>query len=158
MTEAAKTLLDLEAMSGETLDGIEEAPDFITPPPGEYLLLVTDAKIDKYETKDGLPAQRLKVMYSVAKTINTVNDEPPVADGSIFSETFQGTEQGLSFFKKRIRELMNAENVQGVTLADMMSSVKGQQVKARLSIKKTAKKGVPGEFYENLQIRILSEE
>jgi hypothetical protein len=85
-----------------------------------------------------------------------MNDEPPVPDGSLFSETFQGTEQGLSYFKKRIRELMNADNVQGVTLMDMMSSVKGQQVEARISIKKTAKKGSPGEFYENLNIRVLS--
>jgi hypothetical protein len=160
MTE--KTLLDLDSMMNETLDAIQEAPDYNNPPAGEYMLNVNDAKIDKYKDKAGKEAQRLKITYSIAETLETVDNEAPVPNGSLFTETFQATEQGLSFFKKRIRELMQAEDVQGVSLGDMMSSVKGQLVKARITIKKTPKKEngavVPGEFYENLNIRIIPNE
>ncbi len=158
MGKAENTILDLEAMANESLDSIQEAPDYSNPPPGEYVLDVKDAAIDKYTSKDepGVQKQRIKITYAVAETVQLAGTEPPVPDGTLFTETFMATEQGLSFFKKRIRELMNAESVDGVSLSDMMNSVKGQQVKARLSIKlspKPANKG--GGNYENLQIRIL---
>ena len=63
------------------------------------------------------------------------------------------TEQGLSFFKKRIKEIMGASDVAGVSLGDMMNSVKGMDFSARVSIKKT--KGSDGTEYENIQLRVL---
>lgn len=155
MSEA--TILDLNSMMNDSLDSIPDAPDFVTPPAGEYILSVKDSAIDKYETKKepGVEKQRLKNTYVIDETLSTLNNEPPVPNGSIFTETFMATEQGLGYFKKRIKEIMNAENVSGVTLADMMSSVKGTQFKARLSIKKST---VNGQEYENVQIRVVKAE
>ena len=50
---------------------------------------------------------------------------------------------------------MGVEDVAGVTLADMMDSAKGAEFKCRITIRKSPKPGAPGEFYENLQIRVV---
>lgn len=154
MSENNNTILDLNNMLNETLDSVPDAPDFVTPPAGEYRLCCKDACIDKYETKKepGVEKQRMKLTYSIVETLSTANNEPPVPDNSIFTETFMATEQGLSYFKKRIKEVMNASDVTGVTLGDMMNSVKGSEFKARLTIKKST---VNGTEYENVQIRVV---
>ena len=115
---AENTMLDLENMINDSLDDIPEAPDFNNPPAGEYRLLCKDAAIDKYETKKepGIQKQRLKITYSILETISTATKEQPVPDGSLFTETFMATEQGLSYFKKRIKEIMNVSDTTGVSL------------------------------------------
>lgn len=150
-----KTLLDLEAMANETLDNIPDVPDFLTPPAGEYRLRVSESKIEKYSPKDSPDeeAQRLKNIYEIVTTISTLN-EPPVPDGSKFSETFQGTAEGLGYFKKRIKKIMNVEDTTGVSLADMMTSVVGMEFDCRITIRKTKKPDGSG-FYENVNILIV---
>jgi len=152
---AENTVLDLENMLEENLDSIPNAPDYVTPPSGEYTLSVKDAMIDKYTTKKepDEQKQRLKIIYSIVETLSTATKEEPVPNESLFSEQFQATTDGLSYFKKRITGIMNVENVAGVSLSDMMDSVKGMTFKARLSVKKT--KGTDGTEYENVQIRII---
>ena len=154
---AEQTILDLDNMMNESLDAIPDAPDFNNPPAGEYRIQVKDAMIDKYETKKepGVPKQRLKMLYTVLETISLATNEQPVPDGSMFSETFMATEQGLSYFKKRIKEVMNASDVTGVTLGDMMNSVKGSEFQCRISIKKTANPNDKDNPYENIQIRVI---
>jgi len=150
-----KTVLDLDAIMTETLDNIPDAPDFNVPPPGEYTLRVTEAKVDKYFTKKEpeVQKQRLKIIYEVVSTLSVSVKEPPVPDGSLFSEQYQATEEGLSYFKKRIIQAMNVSDVAGVTLADMMSSVKGCVFNARLTVRKT--KGEDGTEYENINLRVI---
>ena len=154
---AEQTILDLDSMMNASLDAIPDAPDFNIPPAGEYRIQVKDAMIDKYETKKepGVPKQRLKMLYIVLETISLATNEQPVPDGSMFSETFMATEQGLSYFKKRIKEVMNASDVTGVTLGDMMNSVKGSEFRCRISIKKTPNPNDKDNPYENLQIRVI---
>lgn len=148
------TILDLDNMLNDSLDAIPDAPDYANPPAGEYRLSVKDCAVDKYETKKepGVQKQRMKITYSVVETVSTAANEQPVPDGSMFNETFMATEQGLSYFKKRIKEIMGASDVAGVTLGDMMSSVKGQEFMARITIKKTTSNG---QEYENIQIRVV---
>ena len=74
----------------------------------------------------------------------------------MFSETFQATVDGLSYFKKRIKEIMNASDLEGVTLGQMMETVKDQQFDARITVRKTPGKGAnAGTTYENPQIRVI---
>jgi hypothetical protein len=155
MTENTNTILDLGDMLNDTLDTIAEAPDFSNPPAGEYVIDCKDCAVDKYKTKEGEDKQRLKITYAVAETVSVAGDEPPVPNGSLFTETFTATEQGLSYFKKRIKEIMQADDVTGVTLGDMLSSVKGAQFKCRITIKKSP--NPKGGEYENLQIRIIKD-
>ncbi len=150
------TILDLDGMLNDTLDNVADVPDYNNPPAGEYRLTVKDAAIDKYKTKKepDVEKQRLKITYSIISTISTAANEPPVPDGSLFTETFMATEQGLGYFKKRIKDIMGATDVTGVTLGDMMTSVKGSEFNARITIKKS--KGADGTEYENLSIRVVA--
>ena len=149
------TILDLDSMLNDNLDAVPDVAEFMNPPAGEYSLLVKDCAVDKYETKKepGIQKQRLKFTYAIQTTISVAGNEPPAPDGTLFTETFMASEQGLGFFKKRIKDIMGATDVAGVTLGDMMNSVKGATFNARLSIKKS--KGADGTEYENIQIRVV---
>lgn len=153
--------LDLGAMMEATLDDIPEAPDFVTPPPGTYRLTVKECKVDTYTAKpkkddEGGERQRLKILYVIEQTTGVSGNEPPVPDGSMFSESFMATEQGLSYFKKRIKDIMNVSDMAGVTLGDMMSSAQGTSFDARITIKKSANPSDPLKPYENVQIAVIA--
>lgn len=155
--EAVATL-DLGAMMSETLDTIPDAPDFTNPPAGEYTINVKDCAVDKYKSKaePDVEKQRLKITYTVVTTHSTMGNEPPVPDGSMFTETFQATEQGIGYFKKRVKELMGASDLVGVSLGDMMSSVKGAEVKCKITIRESPNSSDPLNPYKNLNIRIVA--
>lgn len=159
-TNTENMTLDLGAMMEETLDDIPEAPDFTNPPAGEYILSVKEAKIETYTAKPkandpGGEKSRLKLLYTIDKTLSVSGNEPPVPDGSMFSETFQATTQGVSYFKKRIKEIMNVSDMSGVTLGDMLNSVKGMTFDARITVKKSPNPSDPLSPYENIQIRVV---
>lgn len=149
----AATLLDLNAMVEENMDSIPDAPDYSNPPAGEYTLTCMDAKIDIYKPKAGGEAQRLKITYAVAATHATAANEAPVPAGTLFTETFQATELGLGYFKVRVKGIMNASDLAGVSLGDMMGSVKGVNFDARITIKKSPNPA--GGEYENVQIKVV---
>lgn len=152
----ASTILDLNDLMNDTLDSIPEAPDFVTPPAGEYVLEVKDCVVDKYKTKDDpdIVKQRLKITYAVVDTVSIADaSEPPVPNEALFTETFTATEQGIGFFKKRIKEVMAVDSTAGTTLADMMDSIKGVQFKSRITIKRSP--NPKGGEYTNLQIRVI---
>lgn len=149
------SILDLNAMMETTLDTIPDAPDYSNPPAGEYRIGVKEAKVDSYQNKSGEDMQRLKITYFIVETKNTAANEAPVPDGTMFTETFQATEMGLSFFKARVKAIMNVSDLVGVSLGDMMGSIKGTEFDCRISIKKSPKPGSTTEFYENLQIKVV---
>lgn len=156
-TTTQTTLLDLDAMMEQTLDAIPEAPDYSNPPAGEYRIVCKDSKIDSYKNKEGTEVQRLKNTYAILETKSTAAGELPVPDGTLFTETFQATEMGLGYYKARVKGIMNAADLNGVSLRDLMDSVKGAEFDCRITIKKTPKdKANPnGEQYENLNIRVI---
>lgn len=150
-----KTLLDLNAMMEETLDSVPDAPDYSNPPAGEYTLVVKDCKVGSYKPKAGGDAQRLRLTYAVEETKSVADGGSPVPDGTMFTETFQATEQGLGYFKSRVKAIMGASDLLGVSLGDMLSSVKGATFDARITIKKSPNPA--GGEYENVQIRVVQQ-
>lgn len=151
MAEATNaTILDLDAMLDSSLDAIPEAPDYQNPPPGLYLLVVEDAAVDSYKDKEQNEKARLKITYKVGATIET--KEIPVADGTLFTETFTATEQGLSFFKKQAKNILNVSSLDGVPMREVLSSLKGVEFKASLTTS-TTKNSTTGQVYENVRIR-----
>lgn len=170
MTEAAKnvTILDLDALMDTKLDDVKTIPDFMNPPAGQYRLSVFKAEIEKYESKEkpaqgGKPAQpaakrtRIKVIYSVVATkeLSKDADEPPVADGTMFNETFMGTEQGLEFFKKRAIGVTGVAEFGDAKLRDILDGMVGIEFDA--NIKYRTSKMDDGKEYENIQIRVVRE-
>lgn len=141
------TILDLDALMDSTLDAIADVPDFINPPAGLYQLAVTDAALDEYKSKDGSKASRFKITYKVVDTIETT--ECPVSNGSLFTETFQATEQGLSFFKKQAKALLGVD-ISGVPLREILANLKGIELEAKITVRKSSK---DGKDYENISVR-----
>lgn len=148
------TILDLDAMMDIEMDKVESIPDFVTPPAGDYILTVNDAKVEKYESKgkEGkAPTQgsRIKLFYAVEKTLDT--KELPVKDGSLFSESFMGTEDGIKYFKRQAMNILNVTDLTGAKLKDVLDGLKGQSFKAKISIR-VSDDGKGGK-YENVQVR-----
>src|SRR5690606_31920075 len=144
------TILDLDKLMDSTLDNVADIPDYMNPPNGLYVLSIHDAVIEKGKAKeDGKPVgSRFKLTYKVDETIETT--EAPVADGTLFNETFMGTEQGLEFFKKRVKSVMNADDLSGVAIRDLLEGLKGVQFKAALTTRTSISNG---KSYENVNIR-----
>lgn len=149
-----QTLLDLESilLDSSALDAIPVSPDYCKPPKGSYNLQVKDAEIKKNKTSG---KQTIVITYVIASTIETI-DEPPVPDGSLFSEPFQPTEMGLDFFRKRCLKILNAEPTGGVSLAELMEGIKGAFFDARISYKTSQGTGEnAGKVYENMQLMVI---
>lgn len=151
------TLLDLDALLDTPLDNVETVADYINPPAGNYLLEVKEAKIEKYEVKEdgkktGAEGNRIRITYGVVETIDVVEGELPVPDGSLFSESFQGTEEGLKYAKKACMNALGVKEFDNAKLREILEAVKGAQFKARITIRKSS---VGNKEYENLQIRAM---
>lgn len=157
------TILDLDSMMDMVMDSIEAAPDYITPPPGTYMLKIENAKIAEYvpKPKDNKPvakATRIGIQYSVVHTFEVEGTEPPVKDGALFSESFMGTSEGVKYFKRQAMNIMNVdeESLKGVSLKEVLEGLGNMQFKAKITIRKSAKDG--GGEYENIQVRPIHEE
>ncbi|WCD44286.1 hypothetical protein Tiera_030 [Polaromonas phage Tiera] len=152
------TLLDLDSLMDTKLDSVATLPDFMNPPNGLYRLAVTEAGLKKYDVKDeagkatGDSAHRISITYKVVTTREYDSSELPVPDGTLFTEGFQGTEQGLEYFKKRAMGILNVKEFDGASLGDIFTGLVNEEFEAKLTTK-TAKVG--NKEYENLQIRIL---
>lgn len=147
------TILDLDALLDSTLDNVPDVPDYMNPPAGQYRLGVEDAAIEKMKAKEGeVGGSRIKITYKVVATKET--KEMPVPDGTLFTETFMGTEQGLGFFKRQVKKIMNTEEVGGVSLRDLVSGLKGTEFDAIITTRTTSSNG---KTYENINVRPVHE-
>lgn len=156
-TKPAATILDLDAMMDDTLDTIPDVPDYQNPPDGLYKLKTKEAKIETYKTKakDGKPettGTRIRLTTSVAATVEVKEGELPVPDGTLFSETFQGTEEGLGYFKARAIKVLNVTDLKGVPLREILSGLADSEYDAKITTKKSK---VGDNEYENLNVRVI---
>jgi hypothetical protein len=150
---SADQLLDLDALLDESMDEVADLPDFITPPAGTYTLGIEDVKLEPYESKDKkTKGHRINVTYKVIATQETT--EPPVPDGSLFSERFTYNEQGKEFFKRAAKKILK-DDLQGATFRQIFDAMKAEVVfDAVLSISKSAP-NAEGQSYENVRIRVI---
>lgn len=151
------SILDLDALLDTEMDLVETLPDFINPPAGLYQLVVKEAKFEKYKSKDlpDVEQTRIRVTRAVEKTYEVVDGSSPVADGSLFSETFMGTEEGVKFFKKAAMGVLGISDFEGAKLRDVIEAIKDVSYKARITIRTTKASDGSGKVYENLQIRAV---
>lgn len=153
------TILDIDSILDSTLDAVADVPDYLNPPTGNYILSVTEAEIKpgkpKTAKEEAKPA-RLVITYRVEETLET--EGIPVPNQTLFTEGFQGTEEGLGYFKKQAKKLLNTDNLDGVSIRDINASLKEvQNFKARLT-NKTTKDDKTGREYENVNVRPIWEE
>jgi hypothetical protein len=114
------TLLDLDALLDNNLSEIEDLPDYVTPPSGMYTLAVPEVKLEQYtkKGKDGaadVPNQvRLRLTYKIGAVLEITDpaNAVPVAEGSLFSDTYMYTDAGLAIFKRQAAKLLNVDTAE----------------------------------------------
>lgn len=164
MTDA---LLDMDALLDQDMGSVEDLPDYVEPPAGHYDLGITTAEAETYTQKakaatPSTPATeakecgRIRVTYVVNKTLEVEGDESPVPDGSLFSETFQLTEQGLGFFKKTAKKILKVENMEGVNVRELLSELATvESFDSMITVRETESNG---KTYTNTNVRPIVKE
>lgn len=160
MTEAKKpvTLLDLDTLLDTKVNAVETIPDYVNPPAGDYTLVCKEAKIDKYKDKE-TTEDRLRFKLTIAvKTTHQIapdqEDNLPVPEGTLFTQTFQGTDDGMKYFKKAMMNITGVTDFEDASFRDVMESVKDVEFSARLTYR-TTKDDKTGKEYKNLNMRTL---
>jgi len=157
-----ETLLDLDSVEDMDFDTIEDAPGFVTPPNGLYVLTVTKACIEAYKTKarNGKPSENRKRFahyYSIDKVIELedANEQSPKI-GDKFSERFMFNDQGLKYWKTKAKSILGDIGKQ--TVANVLKELSNGSYtfKAKIQLKDT--KGDDGKTYTNVQVRVMSKE
>lgn len=154
--DTGETLLDMDDLDALTLDDIEEAPEFLTPPSGRYKIGVSKAEIFKRDD-----SQSIRVIYFTRETVELNEEsEDEVPNGSLFSETF-GIPDGLKYFKTRMKKVLG-DNVDGIKVKEMLEvlpQVFGEEGDKQIAV--TLKKVVSkkdGNEYENIRFQKMEVE
>lgn len=148
------TILDLDSLLDSTLDGVEDIADYLNPPTGAYRLDITEAEIKPGKPADVAKKQKAKaarivITYKVVATTET--EGIPVPDGTLFTEGMQGTEDGLKFFKKQARKLLNVDSLDGVSIREILVALKeSPEFDARIVNRKTVDEA--GREFENVNV------
>lgn len=149
MSETNETILDLDALLETTLDAVEDLPDYIDEINGLYMLSIAEAEIKK--PKDSKKPSRIVLTYKVDGAVEV--EGVPATEGSLFSEGFQGTQDGLKFFKRQAKSLLNTDDLSGIPLNDLLAGLKSlDSFQAKVTTKRTIDKETKQE-YLNIFIR-----
>lgn len=157
-----ETLLDLDSVEDLDFDSIEDAPGFVTPPNGLYLLTLDKACIEAYKTKakGDKPSENRKRFahyYSIAKVLELedANEQAP-KEGDKFSERFMMNEQGLKYWKTKAKSILG--EIGKVSVANVLKELSSGQYtfKAKIQLKKTT--GDDKKEYTNIQVRVIAKE
>lgn len=120
----------LSAVMSRNIADIEDLPEYVTPPEGNYKLLVQKVGPEEINEKTAL-----KVEYVIIDTIALADPEGDkehvVTPGSIFSEAFwfsdpEKVEKTLSVLKAKFGGL--SEAVGSTNLLEIMNKMEGMQV------------------------------
>lgn len=119
------TVLDLDSILDGNLNAVKDVPDYVNPPTGAYTISIPKAEFTVKKDKKGEQIGRFVITYQVDSTLELADEEAlPVADGSLFNETFTYTEQGLEFFKKQAKKILNVDSLDDVSLREILDSLK----------------------------------
>ena len=145
------TILNIDALMDTQMDSVETMPDYVTPSKGVYQLKVKTAEITQGKEKDGVKQNRISLTYEIMETVES--EEAPFPNGSLFSERFTATEDGLKYFKKQALKIMNVTDASGATLRDIFDGLNNVEFKALITIRTST--GADGKSYDNVQVRPL---
>lgn len=149
-----ETLLDLDNVDDLELDDIPDAPGFVQPPDGVYILNVEKACIEKYKTKEGEEKKRFSHYYAIASIIELLNSSEQAPNtGDKFSERFMMNEDGLKYWKTKAKAILG--DVGKISVANALAelSTGNYSFKARVQTKES--KGKDGKTYKNVQVRVI---
>jgi len=154
MSDAKNTILDLDSIMDVDMGKVETMPDYVNLSKGVYVLKCTKAEPYKKEAQGEKAARAgFRITYELVDTKEC--EDLAFPNGSLISENFTATEQGLQFFKKRAMNLLNVSSLDGASLKDVLDSMIGVEATAVVTIRKT--KAENGNEYENASYRFLHE-
>ena len=97
-----------------------------------------------------IKAQRICLTYTVEETINHDQNEQPVANGTMFSQTFNGYRTRIEFFRKAASTVLGIEDFEKHLSGDVIQGVMAADpFCAKISIQTS--KGEGNKVYENLR-------
>lgn len=135
----AVTILDIDSILDMQMSDVVDIPDYITPDTGMYMLAIQDMEVVQSK-EDGKPA-RIKAVICVSATIELADGGMPVADGSLFTLSWQGTQQGLEYFKRDAKKWLNVDDLSGLSMSDVFEGLKAlEPVKAKVVQRKSVSK------------------
>lgn len=118
----AATAFNFGSVLDKTMDQIEDAPEYGNPPDGTHTFKILECKqVQKGES----PAIRFKYEYLATVELANPGDAPP-AVGSICTEQFGVTEQGLPYLKKHVKDAW--DKMPGASLGEVIASLENQLV------------------------------
>ena len=131
----------LDDVLNVNVDDVEDLPDFVEPPAGEYIVKVEDVETKEYTNENtGETSIIVSPRYSIVQTVQLNNpSEQPVPDGSLFSESF--FLKNPAFLKQYLKHIYG-DAMQGKTFGDLLNDLKGRTLKL---IVKVTRKTVEGE-------------
>lgn len=130
------TILDIDELLDMQMDTVADVPDYVTPETGLYMLSVTEGEIKK--SKEAGKSARIVVTLRIDATVELAEGSMPVADGSLFTQSYMGTQDGLGYFKRDCKKMLNQEELPaGLSVRDMFDALKaGDSFKARITTSK----------------------
>lgn len=168
MANANETLIDLDNLDSVSLDSFDSAPEFIEPPAGRYKLGV-QVKIEKYERdekdaegdKTGMKvaAKRIRFVYSIQDVVELKSkNELAPAEGSMFSETFTATQEGLPYFKTRASAILG--DLGKASIKEVIEELNGESISfmadVKLRVSKVKDADGNEKDYTNVNVRVVS--
>lgn len=153
-----ETMLDLDNLMDETLDNVEDLPDYVEPSTGIYSLSVGECKLETFTRrgKDGQPDEpnqvRIRLTYKIEAIEELESGGYPVPEGSLFSDTFMFNDMGKAIFKKMAKSILNADDVDGVPFRELFDALNSvEPFRAMITSKKKGE-------YTNITVRPLHDE
>ena len=137
--DTINTILDIDSILDMAMDNVVDIPDYVTPDTGLYTLSIKDVTIKP--GKDDTKAARIIVLIAIDSTLQLADNGMPVADGSLFQQSYQGTKEGLEFFKRDAKKWLNVEELSGLSMSDVFEGLKASEpITAKVTQRKTTSK------------------
>lgn len=147
-------ILDLDALLDTDMGQVATLPDYVTPSKGLYRLKITEAGTKKRKDKEGNEVVGLSITYAIIETKES--EEAPFPNGSMFSDRFQATEEGIEYFKKQAMKILNVPDLDGVKMREVFDGLTNTEFDCAITTRKT--KAADGKEYENINVRPLHED
>ena len=98
-----------------------------------------DVKDKAAATKEGKPTEYISLEFTYQINEIVEQEGQPIKPGSLYSERFMLTEQGLPYFKARVRDIAiasggAAEDVDGLSIGEALEAVKNIQFKVNVKL------------------------
>lgn len=145
-----ETILDIDALLDTDMNAVETVPDYVTPGKSVLELKVANCEIKKGKNKEQQETQSIVITYEITNTVES--DEPAYPNGSLFTERFTATEDGIKYFKKQSMKILNVASMEGAKMRDIIDGLKNTEFKAAITLR-TSKVG--DKEYTNVQVRPL---